>query len=101
MVSLPAECGISQPVDEVHRRVQIVLDRRIILRWRRCLQKRGEPGQRTGLRAALDGFQHPLQKGILLLSRFEIGIVGKPCFPVKVSVHGGNDGVAVGAVSLS
>ena len=61
MVSFSAGCGISKPVDEIHGRVQIVLDSGIVLRLLRSrLQKRGEPGQRIGLRAALNGFKNLL-----------------------------------------
>ena len=47
---------------------------RVVLRWRSSLQQRGETGQRIGLRAALDGFQYPLQEGVLLFPRFQIEI---------------------------
>ena len=72
--SIPPPVCILQPVDEIHRRVQIVFDRGVVLCWRRGLQQRGEAGQRVGLRAAFDGFQYPLQEGVLLFPRFQIEI---------------------------
>ncbi|MBQ1777480.1 MAG: ADP-ribosylglycohydrolase family protein [Acidaminococcaceae bacterium] len=72
--SNPPPVCVLQPVDEIHRRVQIVFDRGVVLCWRRGLQQRGEAGQRVGLRAAFDGFQYPLQEGVLLFPRFQIEI---------------------------
>ena len=88
----------SQAVHEVHRRVQIVSDGLGIRRGLRVLKQGDKTVQGIYLRAALHGFKDPLQKSVLLLPGFQIGIVGKLPLPVKVPVYRRNDRVAVRAV---
>ena len=62
------------------------------------MQQGRETVQRIGLHTQLHRFQHALKKSVFLLPRFQIGIIGKLLFPVEVSVHSSNNGVAIGAI---
>ena len=77
-------------VDKIHRCIQIVLNRSVFLRlcWR-CLQQSREAVQRIGLNTQLHRFQHALKKSVFLLPRFQIGIIGKLLFPVKIAFRFG------------
>lgn len=80
-------CFPLKTIDEIQFRFQIIFKGRCTPRsriGRNRLQQRGQRVQRIGRHAALNGFQHPLKKGIFFFPRFQIGFIGKLLFSITV-----------------